>query len=98
MSAVIHHDAAVPEAVGHEHLVRLGVVEDARRALEHLGLVAAGLATLADGHHELAVLRELEHLVVVRKIGRIVRVPSAFPTIQTKPLASTVMPCSFDGH
>src|SRR6266481_5782462 len=69
---VKHHHAAVAVAVRDEHFVRLAIDAYARRSPEDFGSVAAGLAALADGHHKLAFLGELEDLVVIRKARWIV--------------------------
>ena len=44
-----------------------------------MGAVAARLATLANGHHEFTVVGKLQNLVVVRKIGGVVRFAIRIP-------------------
>src|SRR5262249_59246016 len=44
-----------------------------------MGAVAARLATLANGHHEFTVVGKLQNLVVVRKIGGVVRFSIRIP-------------------
>src|SRR6266576_2822875 len=57
-------------------MVRLA---DARRSSEDFGSIAAGLATLADGHHKFAFPRELENLIVIRKTRGVVSFPVCIP-------------------
>src|SRR5437879_7023251 len=69
---VIHHDAAVAVPVADEQFVRFGVNRKPRGSFEDLRRVASGLAALANSHHKFAFLRELENLIVIRKIRRVV--------------------------
>ena len=95
-----HDDAVIAVAVGHEQLVGLrqhprigGRCTLAVSALPLLWLL------LADLQDELAVLRELQELVVGDRLrARRAGVGQLLPPSQTKPLWSMWMPCSRSGH
>ena len=88
---VDHGDAPVAVAVGHEHFVGR-LVEERLGHLEEvvLGQAVAGHALLADLHHELAVLRELQTWPSWRRCrrSRVALVVDVEPVVRGGPLVA----------
>jgi hypothetical protein len=62
---VEHRDAVIAISVGHEQLVALRVHPDVGGTVHVRRVsIAPALVAVTDLHHELAVARELEHLIV----------------------------------
>ena len=87
--------AAVAIAIADEQLVRFGMDPDRRRPIHVLRVgVASALAATSDLHNELAVLRELEQVMVaIRLVPRDPDVPvmrGKDPVLRARPLVTEV--------
>ena len=96
-----HDDAVIAVAVGDEQLVGRRMHPDVRGAVHVLRVgVALALVAVADLHDELAVLRELQQLVVGDRLQRRAAplVGQLLPPDPDEALVSMWMPCSRSGH